>query len=135
HGLGHPELLDLRLAAPVLPDERRVHGDVPGADRDDGLGGLRPRPRPAVRELHGALRLRADGRARDQHLAEGVAARVRRGNPAQSKREASARKSPGAAPRSRTGTLSQPGTVRSGRPESIAATVATTTETGGPRLG
>jgi hopanoid biosynthesis associated radical SAM protein HpnH len=29
HAVGHPELLALRLAAAVLPDVRRVHGDLP----------------------------------------------------------------------------------------------------------
>ena len=50
---------------PVLPDGRRLHRDLPGADRDDRLGRLRPRPRPALRKLHGPLRLRAHGGAAD----------------------------------------------------------------------
>ena len=50
--MGHPVLLDLRLAAPVLFDERRVRRDLQGARRDDRLGQVRPRSRPALRELH-----------------------------------------------------------------------------------
>ena len=64
HAVGHPELLALRLAAALLPDGRRLHGDVQGADRDHGLVEVRPRQRPALRQLHGPLRLRADRRAR-----------------------------------------------------------------------
>ncbi len=37
HGLGDPELLAVRLAAPLLPDVRRLRRDVQGADRDDRL--------------------------------------------------------------------------------------------------
>ena len=43
HAVGHPELLDLRLAAAVLPDERRLREDVQGADRGDRLVEVRPR--------------------------------------------------------------------------------------------
>ena len=40
--------------------------------RDHRLGRLRPRQGPALRQLHGALRLRADRGARHHGLAEGV---------------------------------------------------------------
>ena len=75
HGVGNPELLGVRMAAAVLPDGRRVREDLPGARRHDRLVEVRARPRPAVRELHGALRLRADGGDRHHQVAEGVAAR------------------------------------------------------------
>ena len=65
HAVGDPQLLALRLAAAVLPDGGRVHGDLPRADRDDGLVEVRARERSALRQLHGALRLRADGGAGD----------------------------------------------------------------------
>ena len=68
HAVGDPELLALRLAAALLPDGGRLHRDVQGADRDDRLVEVRPRQRPALRQLHGALRLRADGRAGDHAL-------------------------------------------------------------------
>ena len=42
-----------------------------GADRDHRVGEVRPRQGPAVRELHGALRLRALGRARHDGLPQG----------------------------------------------------------------
>ena len=76
--VGDPVVLDLRLAAAVLPDVRRLHEDVQGADRDDGLVEVRTRQRPALRQLHGALRLRADGRARREQVAEAERARARR---------------------------------------------------------
>ena len=38
HRLGDPELLGARLAAPVLPDGRRLRDELPGAGRDDRLG-------------------------------------------------------------------------------------------------
>ena len=37
HRLGHPVLLGVRLAAALLPDGRRLHEDLQGADRDHGL--------------------------------------------------------------------------------------------------
>ena len=43
HRLGDPELLAVRLAAPLLPDVRRLHGDLQRADRDDRLEQVRPR--------------------------------------------------------------------------------------------
>ena len=52
--------------------------DLQGAARDDRLEQVRPRQGPALRELHGALRLRADGGAADDALAAPVAARARR---------------------------------------------------------
>ena len=67
---GIPIVLDLRLAAALLPDGRRLHADLQGADRDDRLVEVRPRQRPALRQLHGPLRLRADGGAGGDALAE-----------------------------------------------------------------
>ena len=69
HRVGHPELLAVRLAAPLLPDGRRLHGDLQRADRDDRLGAVRARQGPALRKLHGPLRLRADRGAADDALA------------------------------------------------------------------
>lgn len=60
---------------PLLPDERRLRPDVPGADREDRLGQVRPRQGPALRQLHGALRLRAHRRPGHHGLAQGVPAR------------------------------------------------------------
>jgi len=57
HFLGDPQLLVVRLAAPLLPDGRRLRQDLSRADRDDRLELIRPRQGPAVRELHGPLRL------------------------------------------------------------------------------
>ncbi len=74
HRVGDPQLLALRLAAPLLSDERRLRVHVPGAHRGDRLGEVRPRQGPAVRQLHGALRLRADRRAGHHGVAQGVAA-------------------------------------------------------------
>ncbi len=45
---------------------------------DDRLGQLRPRQGPALRQLHGALRLRADRRPGHDGLAQGEPARLRR---------------------------------------------------------
>lgn len=59
----------------LLPDERRLRPDVPGADREDRLGQVRPRQGPALRQLHGALRLRAHRRPGHHGLAQGVPAR------------------------------------------------------------
>src|SRR5689334_22270165 len=75
HRVGDPLLFASWLAAALLPDVRRLHQDLRRADRDDGLGGLRTGQGPALRELHGALRLRAVGGARDHGIAAGVAAR------------------------------------------------------------
>jgi hopanoid biosynthesis associated radical SAM protein HpnH len=74
HRLGNPELFGLRLAAALLPDGRRLREDLQGARRDDGVGEVRPRPRPALRQLHGALRVRAHGRPRDDEVVQAVAA-------------------------------------------------------------
>ena len=62
---GDPVLLAVRLAAALLPDGRRLRQDLQGAARDDRLEKLRPGQGPALRQLHGALRLRAD--RRDRH--------------------------------------------------------------------
>src|SRR6185312_2192871 len=75
HRLGNPVLLAARLAAAVLPDVGRIRADVQGADRDHRLGCLRPRQGPAMRELHGALRLRAVRGSGHHGLAEAVASR------------------------------------------------------------
>ena len=48
HRLGDPQLLAVRLAAPLLPDVRRLHGDLQRADRDDRLEQVRPRQGPAL---------------------------------------------------------------------------------------
>ncbi len=62
HPVGHPELLRLRLAAPLLPDGRRLRRDLPGAARHDGLvkatGGARTPAAPT------AWRTAATSRAR-----------------------------------------------------------------------
>ena len=71
-----PELLAARLAAPVLPDGRRLREDLQGAHRDDGLGEVRARQGPALRQLHGALRLRALRGDGDEPLASPVVARA-----------------------------------------------------------
>ena len=78
HAVGDPELLDLRLAAALLPDGGRVHRDLQGADRDDRLGPVRARQGRPLCQLHGPLRLRADGGAALDELAARVAARRRR---------------------------------------------------------
>lgn len=59
----------------LLPDERRLRADVQGTDRGHRLEQVRPRQGPALRELHGALRLRADRRPRHHGLAQGIPAR------------------------------------------------------------
>src|SRR6266542_3717890 len=69
------ELLDLRLAEALLPDVGRLREDLQGAGRGDRLVQVRPRQRPALRQLHGALRLRAERGAGDHGQPEGVAAR------------------------------------------------------------
>ncbi len=48
HRLGHPQLLAVRLAAPLLSDGRRLHRDLQRADRDDRLGQVRARQGPAL---------------------------------------------------------------------------------------
>src|SRR5439155_20855487 len=55
----------VRLATPLLPDGRGLRADVQAAHRRDGVGPLRLRPRRALHELYGALRLRSDGRKGD----------------------------------------------------------------------
>ncbi len=49
---------------PVLPADRRHLPDVRGAARGDGVGGVRPRQRPALRALRHPLRVRAVGGVR-----------------------------------------------------------------------
>src|SRR6185312_7398952 len=58
-------------------DERRVREDLQRAHRDHRLGLLRTRQGPALRQLHGALRLRAVRRAGH----DGLAARDDQGRP------------------------------------------------------
>ena len=77
HGVGDSQLLAVRMATAVLPDGRRLREHLPGAAGDHGLGRLRPRTRPALRELHGPLRVRAHRRAGDDSLPEGVRAGAR----------------------------------------------------------
>ncbi len=48
HRVGDPQLLAVRLAAPVLPDVRRLRADLQGAGRDDRLELLRAWPGPAL---------------------------------------------------------------------------------------
>ena len=72
HRVGHPVVLAARLAAALLPARRRLRQHVQGADRDHRLGRLRPGQGPALRQLHGPLRLRADRGARHHGLAAGV---------------------------------------------------------------
>ena len=69
--VGYPVVLAAGLAAPVLPPRRRLREDLPRADRGDGVGQVRPRQGPALRELHGPLRLRADGGDRHDEQPEG----------------------------------------------------------------
>ena len=66
---GNPDLQRQGLERPVLPDHRRALQDVRRPDDEDAVGELRPRQRPALRALHGALRLRAVGRAGGQREA------------------------------------------------------------------
>ena len=68
---GIPSYSLLGLAAAVLPARRRLRQDLQGAHRDHRLGRVRPRQGPALRQLHGALRLRADRGGRDDGLAAG----------------------------------------------------------------
>ncbi len=77
HAVGDPVVLDLRLAAALLPDVGRLRDDVQGAARDHRLVEVRARQRSALRQLHGPLRLRADRRAGLDGLAARVAARLR----------------------------------------------------------
>src|SRR5262249_40571421 len=63
YGVGQPDAEREGLEGPVLPDHRRAPRDVPRPDGGHGLGSLRPRQGPALRALHGALRLRTFGGA------------------------------------------------------------------------
>src|SRR5581483_8669043 len=78
HAVGNPVVLVARLAEALLPARRRVRRDVAGIPRHDGVREVRTRQEPALRELYGALRIRAERGARDDGFAEGVAARRRR---------------------------------------------------------
>jgi hypothetical protein len=60
HAVGHAGAQHLRLAEALLSARRRLHQDLQGADGDHRLGHLRHRQVREVRQLHGALRLRAD---------------------------------------------------------------------------
>ncbi len=90
--VGHADPQHLRLAEALLSARRRLREDLQGTDGEDRLGHLRHRPVREVRELHGALRLRADrrrgGAAQSDPGARGRDARsaprrgVRSGNPA-----------------------------------------------------
>ena len=71
HAVGRSLVLAVRLAAAVLPAGRRVRRDVRRTARDDRLGEVRPGQGPALRQLHGALRLRAERRAGHHELAAG----------------------------------------------------------------
>ena len=62
HAVGHADAQCVRLAEALLPARRRLRQDLQGADGDHRLGRLRHRPLREMRELHGALRLRADRR-------------------------------------------------------------------------
>ena len=77
HCLGNTELFAVRLAASVLPDVGRLRQDLSGAARDDRLEQVRARTRPALCELHGPLRLRADSGAADHEIGQAVATRAR----------------------------------------------------------
>ena len=70
HAVGHADAQHLRLAEAVLSARRRLRQNLQGIDGDDRLGHLRHRQVREVRQLHGALRLRADrGAGRDQQSA------------------------------------------------------------------
>ena len=59
HAVGNPLLFGFWLATAVLFAGRRLHRDVQGAHRNDGLVQVRTRPGPPLPQLHGSLRLRA----------------------------------------------------------------------------
>ena len=70
HRLGHSHPQHQGLESALLPDDRRPLRALPGNARPGGLEqirrGERRRARPALRELHGPLRLRSQRRARHQ---------------------------------------------------------------------
>ncbi len=72
HAVGEPDLQRVRLAEALLPARRRgLRAELQGAHGDHGLGQVRRRPQPEVRQLHGALRLRGHGgRAHDREPAD-----------------------------------------------------------------
>ena len=74
---GIPSYSLLGWQKPCYLMTRRVREDLQGAHRDHRLGLLRTRQGPALRQLHGALRLRALGRAGH----DGLAARDDQGRP------------------------------------------------------
>ena len=77
HAVGHADAQYLRLAEAVLSARRRLCQDVHGIDGDHRLGRLRHRPLRKMRQLHGALRLRADrGRRHDEASAQGAGGRL-----------------------------------------------------------
>ena len=63
---GIPSYSVLGWQRPVLPHGRRLRVVVQGAHRDDRLVQVRPGQGPALQQLHGPLRVRADGR--DGHV-------------------------------------------------------------------
>ena len=72
HAVGHADAQHLRLAEALLSARRRLRQDLQGADGDHRLGYLRHRQVREVRQLHGALRLRADrGERRADQSAQG----------------------------------------------------------------
>lgn len=75
HRLGHSELFALRMAAALLSHERRIRPHVPRTHRGHRLGQVRSRQGPALRQLHGALRLRAHRRPRHHGFPQGIPAR------------------------------------------------------------
>ena len=66
HGVGQSDLQRERLEGPVLPDHGRAPRHVRGSDDQDAVGKLRRGQRSALRAVHGALRVRAVVRLRDQ---------------------------------------------------------------------
>ncbi len=63
--LGKPDAQCLRLAKAVLPPRRRLCRYLCRTSGRNGLVALRRRPRQPLRRLHGALRFRGDGGARN----------------------------------------------------------------------
>ena len=66
------------LAEALLPARRRLRRDLAGTPGDHGLGQVRPRQGPALRQLHGPLRLRAHRGPRHDGLPQGEPPRPRR---------------------------------------------------------
>jgi len=78
HPVGCAAVHAAGLAAPLLPDGRRLRRHLEGTDRGDRLGQVRPRQGPALRQLHGPLRLRAHRGPRHDGLPQGEPARLGR---------------------------------------------------------